>query len=465
MNIKKTFLALLLNLMLCGLVSSGEPVHWDDLMKAVNESGRSLTTGKNRQQIFDILGQEIQKHPTSSYLEYATQLHGDLALSLKKEQIIREEQRREGGVLKEGLMESTLHLELIIYRSNGRPLQEFRSQHPRDPMIMVLDADRSVIDTLVPMLSDSSPTRSYPYGPDYFDVPSIPRVCDLTIHAIEFHSLCRFHFNSSSGTLFHELPPEKQTEMIRHIEQWWSENKGKSLATGIRSQFPHGDFYAQVWMAENLAKMEGEEAKPDREYGLELLRGLVRTHWGHLQAHAARSLAQFNDFSSLEVISTQWSKSLEKPGSQIYDSAVVFYLTEYGARRGWELLYKIAQMELKHGVGGLGTGSVWAQLVYCDKSSSSLWAIPGLALALSKADPLQGHTKEETSGTRVFSRGDVAVEYLQQLTQIDFGYRRGSSSNQEVSAAIQKAQKWWKDQGSQTYTFDHIEEMMAKKPK
>ena len=88
--------------------------------------------------------------------------------------------------------------------------------------------------------------------------------------------------------------------MIRHIEQWWSENKGKSLATGIRSQFPHGDFYAQVWMAENLAKMEGEDAKPDREYGLELLRGLVRTHWEHLQAHAARSLAQFNDFSSLE---------------------------------------------------------------------------------------------------------------------------------------------------------------------
>jgi len=62
-----------------------------------------------------------------------------------------------------------------------------------------------------------------------------------------------------------------------------------------------------------------------------------------------------------------------------------------------------------------------------------------------------------------FYFADKAVENLQNLTENDFGYRR-DDSRKERSAAIQKAQEWWKVEGRKEYTFDYIEAMMDEAP-
>ncbi|TFH47460.1 MAG: hypothetical protein E4H01_08315 [Lysobacterales bacterium] len=322
-------------------------------------------------------------------------------------------------------------------------------------MAAILSPDRSTIDSLLPHLSDLSPTRSY-CDLGMRGVPTIPRVCDMALLAIEFHSKCRFHFNASTGKLFHELPLEERTKTIHHIEKWWAENKSKSVSEGIRSQLPHADFYAKVWMAKRLAAL-GEKA--DREYAVAILKSLVHENWGHTAAHAASALADLNDISPVDVFYTRWKASLDKPG-KIYDSYVVFYLTDHGTRREWELLHQLAAREIEKGLDA-GIARIWPALVNCSKAKTSPLAIPGLALALTQTR-LSGSRSFKGGASQAFSYADTAVEHLQELTKRDFGYRRDASAD-ERNAAIEKARRWWATEGSKEYTFDYVEVLEKKR--
>ena len=441
-----------LTLLLLGLcdVARAELIMWDDLLKAADQAGKDLADGKDRKAVLDQLNQALEKNPGSPYLGLAGELSKDLSKSLERAANTPE---TKGAI---PLMETTLPIHLVAYSANwGPPLDLFMKKHTRDPMTAILSMDRSAIESLLPQLRNQSPTRSYCYW-GLRGVPKIPRVCDMALLAIEFHSKCRFHFNASTGRLFHELPIEDRIKTRQHIEKWWAENKRKSTSAGIRSQLPHADFYAKVWMAKNLANLADDEGKSDREYAIEVLRTLVRENWGHPAAHAANALAEFDDFSPVEVFYTRWKQSLGKPG-KIYDSYVVFYLTHYGTRREWELLHKLAQREIDQGLDA-GIARIWPALVNCSKASSSPLAIPGLALALTQTK-ISGSRSVKGTSSQPFSYADTAVEHLQKLTGVDFGYRRNGSA-EERSVAIQKAQKWWRTEGSKKFTFDYFETMI-----
>jgi hypothetical protein len=69
-------------------------------------------------------------------------------------------------------------------------------------------------------------------------------------------SLCKFHFNASTGTAFHELKPEIRQERIARVEEWWKENRNRTLTEGIRSQLPHAEFYTGFSRAKDLSRAD-----------------------------------------------------------------------------------------------------------------------------------------------------------------------------------------------------------------
>jgi len=447
MKNKATLITLLILFVFCN-IGKARLFVVDDLLKTVERSGRELAAGKTRKGIRNRLNAAIKNNPQSTYLELAKNLVIDLSTSIET---------TANSKYNTPLLDTTLPFHFIACSANWTsPLKQFTKKHPRDPMTAILSRDRSVIGSLLPQLSDRSPTRSY-YSTER--MPKIPRVCDMALLAIEFHSKCRFNSYASSGTLFHELPIEKRNKMIHHIERWWSENKGKSIAAGIRSQLPYTDFYGKVWIAKNLANLRGKEQKSNRKYSIEILRTLVLKNRGHAAACAAETLAELDDYSAVDIFYSRWKQLLNKPVKNSDSSYVVFYLTDYGTRRDWELLHTLAKREIEQGVVA-GNARIWPALVNCNKAKTSLFAIPGLALALTQTR-ISGSRSFKSVRSQAFSYADLAVEYLQKLTKIDFGYRRDSSVKKRT-AAIQKAQDWWNSKGSKQYTFDNIEAIMKK---
>ena len=151
---------------------------------------------------------------------------------------------------------------------------------------------------------------------------------------------------------------------------------------------------------------------------------------------------------------------LDKPGNPP-DCFVVFYLTDHGKRREWDLLYQHCQREVDLGLDD-GTGRVLPTLVNSSKAQTSPLAIPCLGLALTRTK-LTGSRSLEGIDGQPFSCADEAAEYLQKLTGVDFGYVKTGSA-EERSVAILKARKWWHAEGRKKYTFDYCETMMKKKP-
>jgi len=132
-------------------------------------------------------------------------------------------------------------------------------------------------------------------------------------------------------------------------------------------------------------------------------------------------------------------------------------LTDYGTRREWELLHKLAKKEIEQGLD-VGAARIWPALVNCGKARTSFFGIPSLALALSRTR-ISGCRSLEGVGSQPFSYADTAAEKLQMLTKEDFGYLPGGSP-EERAAAIRRAQQWWDDEGSKRYTFDRIEALL-----
>ena len=60
---------------------------------------------------------------------------------------------------------------------------------------------------------------------------------------------------------------------------------------------------------------------------------------------------------------------------------------------------------------------------------------------------------------QAFSYAGRATACLQKLTGMDFQYRDEDSAEKRLEA-IRKARQWWAEEGSEKYTFDHIEKQM-----
>jgi hypothetical protein len=286
-------------------------------------------------------------------------------------------------------------------------------------------------------------------GERHCGVPHFVLACDMAIMAIEFHSKCRFNYKASSGYMFHDLTIEDRAKTIHRIEDWWNEVKTKSVGEGIRAQIPHADFREKLLMAQNLAQLGGEDSKSDRLYATELLKKLVQENVGDTAIEAASALANIGDFSPVDIFYDRLKDTLGKTEHGC-DSSMVYYLTDHGTRREWELLNKLAQEEINRGIAA-GNAKIWVALVNCSKAESSPLAIPGLALALSQTQCAGNRVVNNIS--QDISYADFAIEHLQKVAKIDFGYHLNDSEG-DRAAAIRRAQAWWKAEGIKKYSFD-----------
>jgi hypothetical protein len=107
-----------------------------------------------------------------------------------------------------------------------------------------------------------------------------------------------------------------------------------------------------------------------------------------------------------------------------------------------------------------GSGLVWHALLNSGQADKTPYAIPALGLALSQTQNTGSRHNE--GGGQQFSPADVATEFLQKQSGVDFGYWRGDPAEKRA-AGIRRAQKWWADEGKAKYTFDYIENHLLKK--
>lgn len=420
--------------------------------------GRKLHKGQKQEEILGSLQAAIEKNSRSPRVPLAKELAQDLADSIET----AAKRQKAGLKLEETpaefLDESKLELHLLAYFENRRSLDHFVDKNPQDPSVLVIKQGRGAIERLIPALKNRAPIpaeNGFIVDGEY----STDRVCDLAMRLIEHLSLCKFHFNASSGTAFHALKPEIRQERIDRIEEWWKENKNRTVMEGIRSQLLHAESHEKREMVKNLIRQaEKENSKADKEFGLEIMRGWLA---GDNYAYAANALAEFGDFTAVDVFYKILNDSLNVRGRYWQmETNRVFYLTKYGKRREWEILLKIAEKELEQGKD-VGQAGVWPALVICHDATKTPYMIPGLGLAL-------GHTKQSGSryinekiGSQNFSIADKATQYLQELTKVNFGYRV-EGSEQERLTAMKKAEKWWAEEGKAKYTFEYIEREMVK---
>jgi hypothetical protein len=448
-------LAGVVSILLVGSSLAEIPPPPDGLSQAYEKAGRDLAAGGDRKAIRDTLRDAIAGNPRSTYLPDAERLARDLTFSI-------ENPARPDDPPERRLAETRVPFHLVAYSDNwDEALRKHRDAKSADPVGRLLAADRSVIENLIPILKDDSPTRAFQeHAISRGGLSSVPRACDYALALIEFHSLCRFFDNASSGGLFHALPDENRAKIAQRIAIWWKENRTESVTAGIRDQIPFADFYAKVWMARTLIRLGEKGDRADREHGLEVLRQLVRNNpLTHLASYTANALAEFGDLSPRDLFYEAWKAGLGNPGI-MHDPGIAFYLMKHGGRREWELLLAVSQDDVQNGRDA-GGGAVWAAVVNGTGPDTSPYVIPILGLVLQQTQSTGSRSVAGSDEVQSFSSADKAAEHLQKKTGLDFGYKPAAKLSERL-AAIDKAQKWWESEGKKKYTFDSIEAELVK---
>ncbi len=451
---------------------------WDDLAHAFSKVAEGLAAGEDRAKLHDGLTAALKKNKDaeSHFLILTRTLAEDLKESAKSAPKPATSKEVAASPLKH--LRDTKFEPFLLGRFDAPvmplmgavvtpPADVFKNAlaaAPDDPVSRLVAMDRAVITELIPLLADRTPTRAYQKQRWSHDRLRIPRVCDYALLLIEYHSLCTFHDNASSGELLHELPdierPFSTTreKIAKRVAEWWKTNQNKSIAAGLRDQIAYSnDAYGKFAMVRRLLQ---HEDPADKEFALETLRAYVRRYPGnHTSAIAGEMLAQHGDFTLIDEIYKTWHPFRDKPGHYLYESVNIQYLCKYGRRREWELLHDISASELSiidkwPGGRSMAYGSV--------VHNKHPYAIPlqGLVLAQTRISSVRWVGKPAKE--QPISSADAAIVLLQEQTGKDFGYKvEGTAA--ERAEAIKLAQKWWDDEGKAKYTFDYIEKNMVKK--
>jgi hypothetical protein len=410
----------------------------DEVSTAYDAALKGFLEGEDRQQSIARLNTVIEKGLDSPYYALAQEFLTDLSNS---------KAAPEDGPPAARLAQTQVEYSQLDMAENWESvLQAARKRDSKDPALQLLAEDRSVIESLLPLLSDRSITHARRGQLVSGFPPPQPRVCDVALAIIEIHAQCRFFHDCYHGTTFHQLPADDRKEVIEHVTRWWKDNKDKSLLAGMRAQLPHVDQYPnKIWMAKTLVRLSHEQKTDDAEYGLSVLRTMVRdARRSFVGAYAADALAELGDTSAVDVFYEEW-KSEPKI---MHDSHIAFYLCRHGQRREWELLREICAKEFA--AGEKAGQAVWPCVLNSGAAvKSNPYAIPILGLALL-------HT-EEAANPDSFSYADQAAEYLQTQLGQDFGYDRGAAGPQRKKA-IGELRRWWQAEGQEIYSFDYIEE-------
>ena len=452
-------LVCLLAISCCGTVARAEPGMADDLLRAVAVAGGDLRKGEPRSMVLSKFEAALKSHPQSHFRKLAEGLAADLRFSIKLQKQRDSEGASSGKEPERFLMDSRMPRYTWRFTRNWqRDLEEWIKGNPDDPAARLIQSDRSAIGRLIPYLADRSPTRSLRRRGSSKFFPHVPRVCDLAIQLITYHSRCRWFNEAAFREPFHARRAEIQTTAISQIKAWWTANKDKSVEAGIRAHYSDAGLYGKSWMAEQLIRLGDERKDPAlREEGLARLRELLRLRRAVIPEYAARVLARYGE-SALPTMMEWLQRALDEPGVSIKTDAV-FYVVKHGGRASWELILQLARREKREGVHP-GRAPFLTNLANLRSPKEPRWAVPILGLLLDQTKTkgirgVPGHPQGQ-----LFSAADVATERIQKLTGERFGYR-ASDSHEKRTAAIRKAQQWWADRGKATWTLDAIDKLRA----
>ncbi|MDB5389584.1 MAG: hypothetical protein JWM11_5230 [Planctomycetaceae bacterium] len=185
------------------LVRAAIPPLPDALSTAYEAALVDLRAGMDRQTIADRLQPLVDKHPKSFSAEVARAFLLDLTASAKNPPA------KQGEPPEKRLAEVRIPYNILEYDANwDKPLKNYVAENPNDPAVELVAAERSVITRLIPLLSDRSPARC-PRTNFMGELSVQPRVCNLALKPIEYHSQCRF-----AQTKYLHALPQAERELV-----------------------------------------------------------------------------------------------------------------------------------------------------------------------------------------------------------------------------------------------------------
>lgn len=414
---------------------------WSGLEFAVDKVGVRLAKGDDRQKILDEFNVALLKNAKDDVLKYGKRLSTDLTESIKTGA-----KADETDPVKR-LAETKMYRDLLqFYVVDPTRFQTFVKENPTDPAAQILNADRKIIERLLPALQDRAPTRGYG-GADLGDTPHIPRVCDCAISLIQYQSGCVFYDGSWTGW-FHEFDrfgreKDLQKEVIEETNAWWKACRDKSVTEGILAHLPRATSRSQTLMVRNLVELGMKGDREAQAAGMRVTQEYLRRR-DPQRFEVAHALAKIGDMTAIDVFYDEL-KSRPPGARNIQGPQLIQFLARHGKRREWELLIETHSAETADAIV-YNLSKVAAKVPY---------AIPILGVALTRTT-VKG--KRSVQGKdQPYTVADLATEYLQTQTGMDFGYVANSSEPQRA-AAISKAQHWWDTEGQSKYTLDFIEQ-------
>ena len=415
----------------------------DGLSETLVTTCKQMHAGQDRQKLATELKKAIEKHPKSYYAATARSLWADLTASIGTQKL-----------------DATLRRTRIAYEESKLPDYMLRwgnaknyprgfEEYAKDPFAFVFEGKRESICTFIPLLTCRSPTRSMGHLRLDGDLPDATRVCDMALSGIELLSQCYFRPTPSHPREFHTLPPAEANAIRARIAAWWKKNQKESVADGIRDQLPHACPYWQIEMSVALGKRADDpKCKAD---ALAFLHALFEKtlSWDH-KVSVAQGLEKLGDTTPVAYFLREHKNSLGRSKQPRCFSATHYLLTHHTPEI-LRVLHQLAEQEMKqNGTSYLRSFTEW--------NTDSVWAIPGVALGLTRTGPNRQEKKYSSndSSKKYFYQAEASTSRLQQLTGINFGYGKKRTDVQRL-AAIKKAQQWWKTEGKKLYSVDAIE--------
>lgn len=438
------------------LVAHADPDPIGPAAQTVERAGRELRAGRPRTEVLAELRTGMRAaRRTDDLFGVAVELAIDLEDSIQREDL-RTAERLDPNRVPERFLADSRWIPVRWDPATERRMT-WRSSFARvlrDPAKPLLAENRVVIERLLPLLDDRSPTRGFVRPPGNRWI-GVPRVCDLALSLIEFHARVWFYDPFTGVPLLSMHPPAFQDQVGERARRWWEQARSLSIADGVRLQLPASAGFLRANLAESLIAIGEEEGDAALQAeGRGLLAGMLETTGGAADAltrHLVERLARDGDPRGVEPL----HRGLVERQGYRYPLApeAIDYLARYGGRREWELLTAWA----REGYAARGPAPfravVGPALVRAAADHPTPWAVPALALALdapgerSAPGPADPEPDPRLAGQ--------AVTTLQVLTGQDFGHGAGADAA-TCLVAVARARRWWASDGQARYTFDAI---------
>ncbi len=319
-------------------------------------------------------------------------------------------------------------IELLVWKLRDEALPH----EGTGPWFQLKEKGEAALPALVAALGDRTLTRIYAAG------LSVQRRGDVAFGLVQIISGCLFNL-PLEGNVYSSKDQAARAQLAR---DWWEATRDKSAADRIRWTLARiEDPYARVPMLQGLNDLGfREEAVLLLREGYDGSKDLRRNS-AQLYANALAKMGDLSPLNDIYVaLRSDWSNGVEEGAW----SESFLYLARHGGLREMELLHQMIRAE--HG-GDASSFRCWPLIFRSD--SQNRMAVPLLAIYL-EATRSMGFIDRPA---RSVSSSEVAVGMIQRLAGVNFGYVSVNCSEEEALQAIEKARRWWADEGERKYGF------------